>query len=164
MRATRTCPGSATVLHGPNLNLLGERRPETYGTTTLAEITADVDRTAARWGATAVHYQSNHEGALVDWVHAHRGAVDAIVINPAGLTPVAYSLLDAIRDTDRPFAVVHISQWHALDGKERTDIFAASAAVYLAGAGWHGYALAFEALVFKVQSILAAEIPPRVTS
>ncbi|MEV0070989.1 type II 3-dehydroquinate dehydratase [Amycolatopsis sp. NPDC050768] len=145
------------VLHGPNLNLLGARRPEKYGTTTLAEITADVDQTAAQWGATAVHYQSNHEGALVDWVHAHRDAVDAIVINPAGLTPVAYSLLDAIRDTDRPFAVVHISQWHALDGKERNDIFAPLAAVYLAGAGWHGYALAVEALVFKVQNRVAAE-------
>ncbi|WIX75531.1 type II 3-dehydroquinate dehydratase [Amycolatopsis carbonis] len=145
------------VLHGPNLNLLGERRPEKYGTTTLAEITADVDRAAARWGATAVHFQSNHEGDLVDWIHTHRDAVDAIVINPAGLTPVAYSLLDAIRDTDRPFAVVHISQWHALDGKERDDIFAPSAAVYLTGAGWHGYALALEALVFKVRDRVPEE-------
>ncbi|WP_326834969.1 type II 3-dehydroquinate dehydratase [Amycolatopsis rhabdoformis] len=139
------------VLHGPNLNLLGERRPEKYGTATLAEISADVDQTAARFGASAVHFQSNHEGALVDWVHAHRNEIEAIVINPAGLTPVAFSLLDAIRDTGHPFAVVHISQWHALDGRERNDIFATSAAVYLTGAGWHGYALAIEALVFRAR-------------
>ncbi|GHF41905.1 3-dehydroquinate dehydratase-2 [Amycolatopsis bartoniae] len=137
------------ILHGPNLNRLGKRNPEKYGTKSLDGIGEDVDAAAERLGVSAVHFQSNSEGALVDWVHEHHETLDAFVVNPAGLTPVAYPLLDALRDTGRPFAVVHISQWHALDGRERADIFADSAAVYLAGAGWHGYALALEALVFK---------------
>jgi 3-dehydroquinate dehydratase II len=143
------------ILHGPNLNRLGKRRPEKYGTVTLAGITVDVDDTARRLGVEAVHFQSNHEGELIDWVHAHLDTIDGIVINPAGLSPCAYSLLDAIRDTEHPFAVVHISQWHAIDGKERTDIFANSATVYLAGAGWRGYALAVDALAGKIRDVVA---------
>ncbi len=140
------------VLHGPNLNRLGRRQPEKYGTATLDDIVRDVDDTAERLGVTASHFQSNYEGALVEWIHDQCAEIDGIVINPAGFSAYGYSLLDALRDTGHPFAVVHISQWHAFDGKDRTDIFAGSAAIYLSGAGWRGYSLALEGLVHKLRN------------
>lgn len=138
------------VLNGPNINRLGRRRPDKYGTTTLADITADVDATAARLGVTAVHLQSNHEGELVEFIHDHQDGWAAIVLNPAGLTPAGWSLLDAVRDTELPFAVVHISQFLAIDGKERPDIFADTATTYISGAGWRGYSIAVEVLVGRL--------------
>src|SRR5215212_2847449 len=101
------------VLHGPNLNRLGRRQPEKYGTATLDDVVGDIDATAQRLGVAVLHFQSNHEGALVEWLHARCDDIDGIVINPAGLSAYGYSLLDALRDTGHPFAVVHISQWHA---------------------------------------------------
>ena len=132
------------IVQGPNLNRLGLRNPAKYGTRTLTDIIADIDRTGENLGFTAVHTQSSHEGDLVDWVHA--AEVDAFVVNPAGLTPVGYSLLDALKDSTRPWAVVHISQFHAIDGRDRVDIFAPYATLYIAGAGWIGYSLACRAL------------------
>jgi 3-dehydroquinate dehydratase II len=139
------------ILHGPNLDRLGERDPAKYGTVTLADITRDVDTTAAGLGVTALHFQSNHEGALTEWIHAHQSEVDGYVVNPAGLSSYGYPWLDALRDSGSPYAVVHISQWHARDGRERTDIFAPTAALYLAGAGWRGYSLAVHALVHHLR-------------
>jgi 3-dehydroquinate dehydratase II len=130
------------ILHGPNLNRLGKG-------TTLADITRDVDTTAARLDVTAAHFQSNFEGALTGWIHAHQHEVDGYVVNPAGLASYGYPLLDALRDTERPFAVVYLSP---LDSRERTDIFAGSATVYLAGAGWRGYSLAVDALVHHLRA------------
>lgn len=138
------------VLHGPNLNRLGVRNPAKYGHTTLADIQHDVDTTAARLGDRALHFQSNDESALIDWIHDQQEHTDGIVINPAGFSAYSYSLLDAVRDTFQPLAVVHISQWHAIDGKERHDIFASSATTYICGAGWRGYSMAFEALHHKL--------------
>jgi 3-dehydroquinate dehydratase II len=139
------------ILHGPNLNRLGERRPDKYGVATLDDITADVDATAARLDVTTLHFQSNYEGALTEWIHDRQAAIDGYVVNPAGLASYGHAWLDALRDTDRPFAVVHISQWHAWDGRDRTDIFAGAATVYLTGAGWRGYSLALEALVHHLR-------------
>lgn len=140
----------AAVLHGPNLNRLGKRRPDKYGHATLADIERDIDDTAARIGVAVQHFQSNHEGALIDWLHERQDALDLIVVNPAGLTPYGYSLLDALNDTGLPFAVVHISPFAAVDGRTREDIFAASAAVYASGMGWRGYAHALDALTAKI--------------
>lgn len=139
------------VLHGSNLNRLGRRNPAKYGVHTLDEVTRNIDDAGADLRFKAVHVQSNHEGELVEWIHTHGDDLDAIVVNPAGFTSVGYALLDALKDTELPFAVVHISQFHALDGKERPDIFAPYAAVYLAGAGWQGYRLACEALVLRAR-------------
>jgi 3-dehydroquinate dehydratase II len=138
------------VIQGPNLNRLGVRNPSKYGTHTLAGITADIDSTGRSAGYRAEHVQSNHEGVLVDWVHAT--PAEAYLVNPAGLTAVGYSLLDALKDTNVPFAVVHISQFHALDGRERPDIFAPYAKVYIAGAGWPGYSMACRALMHHLAS------------
>jgi 3-dehydroquinate dehydratase-2 len=135
------------VVQGPNLNRLGRRNPAKYGRVTLAEITADLDKTAAELGVDLVHVQSNSESALIDFIHDGQHGWHGIVINPAGLSAAGYSLLDAVRDTELPYAVVHISQWHAIDAKERTDVFAGTAAVYVAGAGWRGYSMALDAIV-----------------
>jgi len=139
------------VLHGTNLNRLGKRRPEKYGYTTLQDITTDVEKTAARLGVTTLSLQSNSEQELIEFIHEHQHEFDGIVINPAGFTSYAYGLLDAVRDTGHPFAVVHISQWWAIDGKQRPELFADSATVFLSGAGWRGYSLALEAIVHKVR-------------
>ncbi|MFE2442954.1 type II 3-dehydroquinate dehydratase [Streptomyces melanosporofaciens] len=143
----------AAVLHGPNLNRLGKRRPDKYGHTTLADIERDIDDTAARLGIAAEHFQSNHEGSLIDWLHERQDGLDLIVVNPAGLTPYGYSLLDALNDTGLPIGVVHISPFGAMDGRTRQDIFAASATVYASGMGWRGYSHALEALSTKIKGI-----------
>jgi 3-dehydroquinate dehydratase-2 len=144
------------VIHGSNLNRLGIRNPAKYGRHTLDEITQNIDDAGHKLGFRAVHVQSNHEGDLVEWVHAHVDDLEAIVVNPAGFTSAGYPLLDALKDTNLPFAVVHISQFHAIDGKERADIFAPYATAYIAGAGWQGYRLACEALVLRAQDARSA--------
>jgi 3-dehydroquinate dehydratase-2 len=140
------------ILHGPNLNRLGERDPAKYGTATLADIPEHVDATAAQLDVTALHFQSNHEGALTEWIHEHHHDLAGYVVNPAGLASYGYPLLDALRDTGSPYAVVHMTQWHGLDGRDRTDIFAGAATVHLAGARWRGYSLALDALVRHIRS------------
>jgi 3-dehydroquinate dehydratase-2 len=140
------------VLHGSNLNRLGKRNPAKYGHATLADITADLDKTAAELGVDVVHLQSNSEAALIEFIHDHQDEWHGIVINPAGFSSAGYPLLDAIRDTGHPYAVIHISQWHAIDAKERIDIFAPTATVYVAGAGWRGYSMALKAIVHKVRN------------
>ncbi|WP_147455868.1 type II 3-dehydroquinate dehydratase [Nocardioides mangrovicus] len=137
------------VLQGSNLNRLGRRDPAKYGTTTLAQITEDIDAAGRRLGFVAGHVQSNHEGVLVDWLHEHGDDLDALVLNPAGFTSTGYPLLDACKDSGLPLAVVHISAFPAIDGRERTDVFAPYATVYLTGAGPHGYRLAAEALLLR---------------
>jgi 3-dehydroquinate dehydratase-2 len=140
------------VLHGSNLNRLGKRNPQKYGHATLADITADLDKTAAELGVDITHRQSNSEADLIDFIHDEQEEWQGIVINPAGFSSAGYPLLDAVRDTGHPFAVIHISQWHAIDAKERVDIFASTAAVYIAGAGWRGYSLALDSIVHKVRN------------
>jgi 3-dehydroquinate dehydratase-2 len=140
------------VLQGSNLNRLGRRNPQKYGHVTLAEITADLEKTAAELGVDLDHLQSNSEAALIDFIHANQDGWHGIVINPAGFSAAGYPLLDAVRDTDLPYAVVHISQWHAIDAKERTDVFAGTATVYVAGAGWRGYSLALDAIVHRIRN------------
>lgn len=135
------------ILNGPNINRLGTRRPDKYGTTTLADITADVDRTAKELDVEVEHFQSNHEAEILDVIHTGQHRWHGIVLNPAGLTPAGWSLLDAVRDTELPFAIVHISQFLAIDGRERPDVFATTATTYISGAGWRGYSLALQALV-----------------
>ncbi len=140
------------VLHGSNLNRLGKRNPAKYGHATLADITVDVDKTAAEIGVEVAHLQSNSEAELIEFIHENQHEWDGIVINPAGFSSASYPLLDAVRDTELPYAVIHISQWHAIDAKERIDIFAGTATVYIAGAGWRGYSIALESIVHKARN------------
>ena len=100
------------VLHGPNLNLLGTREPEVYGATTLAQIDADLAEIASQAGSTLVSFQSNHEGALIDRVHAARlDGTQFILINPGALTHTSVALRDALAGVAIPFlSLIHISE------------------------------------------------------
>lgn len=131
------------VLNGPNLNLLGTREPQTYGATTLAEVQAQLQDLGARRGAEVACFQSNHEGALIDRIHAARGeAVDAIVINPGGLTHTSVALRDALAGVAIPFIEVHISNVHRREPFRHHSYLSGIALAVLAGLGTDGYRLA----------------------
>ncbi|MFV2177595.1 type II 3-dehydroquinate dehydratase [Actinomadura sp. LOL_016] len=134
------------VLNGPNLNRLGRRRPERYGTRTLAEVVADLEETSARLGVRLSHYQSNHEGALLDWLHERQDEMDGLIVNPAGLTPFGRPLCDALAETDLPVVIVHITQLYRHYGMNAQDLFREMATAYIAGLGWRGYTVALEHL------------------
>jgi 3-dehydroquinate dehydratase-2 len=136
---------SILVLHGPNLNLLGEREPEVYGTTTLTEYVAAVRRTADAAGATVEDYQSNHEGDLVDAVHRARSEHDAIIINPGALTHYAWSLHDALATFEGPVIEVHISNPNSREPWRHTSVVAPVAHGTISGLGELGYELATRA-------------------
>jgi 3-dehydroquinate dehydratase-2 len=97
------------LIHGPNLNRLGSRNPQLYGTVTLQEIVQAVASRGRDTGAEVVDFQSNHEGALIDWLQAEAPRADAIVINPGGLAHYSVALRDALEDTKLPVVEVHIS-------------------------------------------------------
>ena len=107
------------ILNGPNLNLLGVREPHIYGTTTLAAIEASCRALAKDIDAALAFHQSNHEGALIDWVQAARTEADAIIINPAAFSFTSIALLDALKAFDGPIVEVHISNIHARDELHR---------------------------------------------
>lgn len=133
------------VLHGPNLNLLGTREPQTYGHTTLADINDALARRAAEAGIALDTYQSNHEGALVDRVQAARGeGVDFIVINPAAYTHTSVALRDALAGVAIPFVEVHLSNVHRREPFRHHSYFSDQAIGVICGLGWQGYLLALE--------------------
>ena len=139
-------PPRGLVLHGPNLNLTGRREPAIYGTTTLAEIDAALQERATGLGWTLEICQSNHEGVLVDFLHAHFGACDGIVINPGALTHYALSLRDALAAMAVPIVEVHLSNIHAREAWRSHSVIAEIARGQILGFGWYGYLLALEAL------------------
>jgi 3-dehydroquinate dehydratase-2 len=130
------------ILSGPNLNLLGERQPLIYGTATLDDLVERARRTAADHGLDVQHLQSNHEGALVDAVHAARGRVAAIVVNAAALTHYSWSLRDALAAFEGPVVELHISNPEAREEWRRTSVVSPVATGTIQGFGGHGYELA----------------------
>jgi 3-dehydroquinate dehydratase-2 len=133
------------LLNGPNLNLLGTREPEVYGSTSLTdiELAATVQATAA--GVKIAVFQSNHEGALIDRVQAARkDGVDAIVINPGGLTHTSVALRDALAAVAIPFIEVHISNIHQREAFRHHSYLSGIAAGVICGLGVEGYRLAIE--------------------
>jgi 3-dehydroquinate dehydratase-2 len=134
------------LLSGPNLNLLGERQPEVYGTTTLDDHVATATRAGSRLGLTVEHFQSNHEGDLVDRIHAARGHAAAIIINPGALSHYGWSLHDALAAFDGPIIELHISNPDAREPWRRTSVVAPVATGCISGLGGHGYRLAVEAV------------------
>lgn len=135
------------VINGPNLNNLGQRAAEHYGATTLSEIESAIVARGRELGADVTCFQSNHEGALVDFLQENAPAADGIVINPAALTTYGYSLADALRDTDAPIIEVHISNIHAREEFRRHSLFSGIAVGQVVGFGWRGYLHAVEHLV-----------------
>lgn len=138
------------VLHGPNLNLLGEREPEVYGRTTLAEIDAGLREQGAKRGATVESFQSNHEGQLIDRIQAARRTQNAIIINPGGLTHTSVALRDALVACELPVIEVHLSNIHAREDFRQRSLVAGIALGQISGLGAKGYALALDALLDRL--------------
>jgi 3-dehydroquinate dehydratase-2 len=139
------------VLNGPNLNLLGQREPEVYGRTTLAEIEALVRDAARAQGAELEWFQTNHEGALVDAVQGLRGRADGALINAAALTHSSLALRDAVLAVRMPFVEVHLSNIFAREPERRHSVIADLAVGLVAGFGAQSYLLAFQALMGRLR-------------
>ena len=140
------------VLNGPNLNLLGQREPELYGRTTLAEIETMVRDAARGHGAEIDWFQSNHEGALVDAVQALRGRADGALINAAALTHSSLALRDALLAVKLPFVEVHLSNIFAREPARRHSVIADLAVGLVSGFGARSYLLALDALVGRLRA------------
>lgn len=138
------------LLHGPNLNLLGEREPEVYGTDTLDDYVAYAVDAAAEHGLKIEHHQSNAEGELIDLVHSARGRCAAIIINPGAFTHYAWAIHDALAAFDGPIVEVHISNPNAREPWRHTSVIAPVATGSIVGFGKHGYDLAVRAIAAKL--------------
>ncbi len=139
------------VINGPNLNTLGKRDPGVYGTLTLAEIEARVARKAEELGVQVDFFQSNSEGAIVDYVQGNAGEAQGIIINPGALTHYGYSLREALVDSRLPVIEVHMSNIHAREEWRRHSVVADIALGQVAGFGWMGYIAALEMLAALVR-------------
>lgn len=137
------------VLHGPNLNLLGTREPEVYGTLALADINQRLHDLAAAHDAVLTAYQSNHEGELVDRIHAARD-LDGVVFNPGAYAHTSIALRDAIEAVPTPCVEVHISNIHAREPFRHTSVTAPVMSGSISGCGVHGYELALRHVVWLI--------------
>jgi 3-dehydroquinate dehydratase II len=142
---------SITVLNGPNLNLLGTRKPEVYGSTTLADVEAMCREEAGKLGLDVEFRQSNHEGQLIDWIHALGPEVKAgrslgAVYNPGAHTHYSYAIRDAIEGASVPVIETHISNVHARDEFRHHSVISPLAAGIVVGFGVYGYVLAIRGL------------------
>ena len=140
------------ILNGPNLNLLGEREPHIYGTTTLAQIEQRCKAKAETLGLGIVFRQSNLEGELIDWLHEARKLASGIVINPAGYSFTSVALLDALKASGLPIMEVHISNIHQREAIYHHSLVSKAATGVICGLGPLGYELALQALAARLLS------------
>jgi len=145
-------PQRILVIHGPNLNLLGSREPDIYGTTTLEEINGDLTSAAKEWGAELEFFQSNYEGALVDRIQESQSWADGILINPGGLTHTSVTLRDALAATELPIVEVHLSNIFAREEFRRNSFVSPIALGVISGFGPMGYGLGLNALLEHLES------------
>lgn len=143
------------ILNGPNLNLLGEREPDIYGSTTLAAIEASCREFATVLGVDLDFAQSNHEGVLVDWIQAARHDTDALIINPAGCSFHSVPVLDALRAYPKPVIELHLSNLHHRDENHRHSIMSSSVTAVIGGFGAYGYIVAMQAAARMVGELPA---------
>lgn len=139
-------------MHGPNLNLLGQREPEVYGSLSLTDIQQQLDQHALEMNVTVHHFQSNWEGALVDRIHeAYQQGIQFIIINPAALTHTSVALRDALLGVAIPFIEVHLSNVHAREAFRHHSYLSDKAVGVICGLGAHGYnyALSYAAQYLK---------------
>ena len=142
---------SILVLHGPNLNLLGSREPQVYGHTTLAQIDAELVQIAANAGAKLQHLQSNHEGVLIDRIHAAKAdSTTFIIINPGGLTHTSVALRDALAAVAIPFIEIHLSNPHTREPFRHHSYFSDLAVGVACGFGADSYRYAMDAAIKKL--------------
>jgi len=147
------------VLHGPNLNLFGRREPHIYGKTTLAEINTQLQALAAELGVTLETIQSNHEGDLIDFLHAHIDDAQGALVNPAGLTQHGVPLHDAIKAMPFPTIEVHMSNIAAREAWRAHSIISPAVKGTVQGLGPLSYLAALRALVEMQKQALAAAAP-----
>ena len=140
------------VIHGPNLNLLGTREPEVYGSVTLAEIDGALRSLGAELGAEVDAFQSNHEGAIIDAIHAARGRYDGILINPGAFTHYSLAIRDAVAAVGLPVVEVHLSNMYKREPFRHRSVIAPVAAGTIAGFGADSYRLGLRALVNLLQA------------
>ena len=143
---------SLLVLNGPNLNLLGTRQPEVYGSTTLADVEALCRETGDRLGVGIDFRQSNHEGVLVDWIHEAKGKHGGIVLNAGALTHTSIAIMDAIASVELPVAEVHLSNIHRREEFRHLSYISKVALGMIAGFGPQGYVLGIEALAAHLKA------------
>jgi 3-dehydroquinate dehydratase-2 len=134
------------VLNGPNLDLLGRREPDIYGTDTLADVREGLDGLAVELGCRCEVRQSNYEGQIVEWLHEAWETADGVILNPAALTHYSYAVRDAVAAIEPPVMEVHISNIFARESF-RTSVITAVAAGMICGLGTAGYGVALRALV-----------------
>ncbi|MEO7001684.1 MAG: type II 3-dehydroquinate dehydratase [Ktedonobacterales bacterium] len=134
------------LAHGPNLNTLGQREPAIYGRMTLAEINERVSERAAELGCAITAFQSNHEGALIDFLQAESAIAHGLIINPGGLTHTSVSLRDAVAATGLPAIEVHLSNIYAREEFRHRSLLAPVCRGQISGLGWRGYLFALESL------------------
>jgi len=146
------------ILNGPNLNLLGEREPEIYGSTTLKAVENSCQAYATALEVQLVFRQSNHEGQIVDWIQEARGEADGLIINPAGCSFHSIPVLDALKTFDHPIIELHISNIHARDELHRYSIMSGAVTAVICGLGTYGYIVALQAAA-RMLRVLPASLP-----
>ena len=151
-RSARPASVRISVLHGPNLNLLGTRDPAVYGTTTLAEIDRELTRRANDRGAVVRCAQSNLEGELVEWIQQAKGWASAILINPGGYTHTSVAIRDALDAVGLPAVEVHLSNLHAREAFRQVSVTAAKCIGQICGFGAQSYYLGLDAALAHVEA------------
>ena len=140
------------LINGPNLNLLGPREPQVYGSTTLTDVVTAAKSQGENLGIQIEEFQSNHEGAIIDRIHEARGKAQFVIINPGGLTHTSVSLRDALAGVAIPFVEVHISNVHAREEFRHKSFLSDKAVAVICGLGVFGYTAAIDFVAQKLNA------------
>jgi len=141
------------IVHGANLNLLGEREPEVYGSMTLDDVNRHISHRADELHVAVEFYQSNHEGAIIDFLHQHRKSADGLVINPGAFTHYSYALRDAISGVQLPAVEVHLSDIYAREEFRKKSVIREVCLAQVSGKGVGGYLEGLELLISHLNSM-----------